>query len=126
MSDAANVTDPVLLVRVPKTFARGMSDLAVYEATRGVWKLGPRREGVRYVLAVHEGIVQEVFAVREWQPAGTAFYKTRSFDAKLLKGRWEFVGRRAPDAVRLRYLDRSVKRYIPQGAQNPVTYVNVP
>ena len=125
MEEPARVIDAVLLVRLPRTYRPGISDLALYEATRGVWRLGPRRDGIRYVLAVLEGIVHEVYEVHGWQPAGTAAYETRTFDAVTLRGRWEFIGVRAANDVRQRYVGKSVRDHLPRGAQNPVTYVNV-
>ncbi len=103
-----------------------MSDVALYEATRGVWKIGPRRDHARYALAVHEGIVHEVYAIEHWQPALTTPYATRKLDPALARGRWEFVGKRAPDTIRKRYLGKSVGHYFKKGAQNPIRYINVP
>ena len=126
MTESANIVDPVLLIRVPKAFRPGMSDVDLYEATRGVWKIGPRRDNARYALAVFEGIVQEVFEISYWQPALTTPYATRKVDAKLAFGRWEFVGKRAPDIVRQRYLRTSVAHHFKKGNRNPIAYVNVP
>ena len=126
MNGLANIVHPALIVRLHQTFRPGMSDLELYEATRGVWKVGPRREAVLYVLAVHAGIVQEVYEVHHWQPAGTDRYETRTFEPELLRGRSEFRGARASDEVRDRYIGKSVHQYVPAGSQNPVAYVNVP
>lgn len=46
------ITEPAVLIRIPKLFTEGMSTQALYEATRGVWKVGDRRESARYALAV--------------------------------------------------------------------------
>lgn len=126
MTESANITDPVLLIRVPQAFRPGMSDVALYEATRGVWRIGPRRDNARYALAVVDGMVQDVFDISYWQPALTTPYATRKLDANLARGRWEFVGKRASDPVRHRYLGKSVAHYFKKGAQNPIAYVNVP
>jgi len=72
----ALIVDAVILIRVPRAFRPGMSDLALYEATRGVWRIGPRRDKVRYALAVYEGVVQEVYGIAHWQPAWTTPYQT--------------------------------------------------
>lgn len=126
MTESAHIVDAVLLIRVPKAFRAGMSDVALYEATRGVWKIGPRRDTVKYALAIYEGSVQEVYDISYWQPALTTPYATRRLDADLARGRWEFVGKRAPEPVRQRYLGKSVSHYFRKGAQNPIAYVNVP
>ena len=126
MSDPISIVGPVLLIRVPQAYRPGMSDVALYEATRGVWRVGPRRDNVKLAFAVVDGVVMEVYAISSWQPALTSSYSTRTFDPTRAKGRWEFVGRRAADAVRARYLGRSVAHYFRKGAQNPTMYVNVP
>jgi hypothetical protein len=41
------IEEPAILFKIPQLFQHGMSDLALYEATRGYWKVGPRREGAR-------------------------------------------------------------------------------
>lgn len=95
----------------------------LYEATRGVWKLGRRREGGKYAFAVFEGVVREVYAIDGWHPAGTLEYETRDEDLAV-EGRREFEGGLAIGTVRARYVGRSVAAYLPKGSQNPVKYVN--
>ena len=126
MSTDAQIVDPVVLIRIPKAYRHGMSDIALYEATRGVWKIGPRRDKARYALAVYGSVVQEAYEIDYWQPACTTPYKTRKFDNVKASSRWEFVGRVAPASVRVRYVGRSVGCHFAPGAQNPITYVHVP
>ena len=58
------VEDPVLLVRINQLYRPDMSPQELYEATRGIWKVGgERRKHVKYALAIFEGIVREVYAV---------------------------------------------------------------
>jgi len=102
-----------------------MSDLALYEATKGVWRIGPRRDRARYALAVVQGTVVEVYRIHHWQPALATPYSTRLLDPQLASGRWEFVGAVADGEVRDRYVGRSVASYFTRGSQNPITYVNV-
>src|SRR5205085_6736356 len=119
-----DVAEPAILIRIAKLFNDRMSEQALYEATRGVWKLGERREGVHYALAVAGGIVQEVFTVGQWHPAGSTRYTTREPSEVQVEGRWEFTGSRAPAALREKYVGRSVAHYFVRGATNPVLYVN--
>ena len=72
------IIDPVILIRINKTYRNDMSAHALYEATRGVWVVGPRRENAKLALAVFNGMVREVYEIREWQPAGTTAYTTRN------------------------------------------------
>ena len=119
------VSEPALLIRINRSYREGMSALALYEATRGVWKLGPRREGAHLALAVYQGRVVEVFAIHEWHPANSTPYRTRTFVPSLMRGRWEFSEAVAEESVRAKYLRKIVVQYFTPGNQNPVTYVNV-
>lgn len=114
----------VLLIRLSRLFREGMTDPELYEATRGVWKLGPRRERVQYVLAVAGGTVREVYAVDGWHAAGTTEYATRPLPHLQRPGRCEFTGTVAPEEVRRLYLGGRVDEFFPQGAQTPVRYVD--
>ncbi|MBF8274892.1 MAG: hypothetical protein HW380_3997 [Magnetococcales bacterium] len=119
------IDDPVLLIRINKLYRHGMSARELYEATRGVWKLNKKRvESVKFAFSVFEGVVREVFEVDSWYPAGSLPYETRSTSDVTLEGRWEFEGHIAMDDIRNKYIDRSVKKYLPQKAQNPISYVN--
>jgi uncharacterized protein len=118
------VTDPVLLIRINRLYRHGMSEQELFEVTRGVWKLGERRNGARYALAVFEGVVREVYTIEAWHRAGTLPYATRELEDVLAPGRVEFSGHVAPQPVRDRYLHRSVAAYFKRGQQSPVIYVN--
>lgn len=118
------IKDAVLLIRVNRLYRHGMSETELYEATRGVWKVGERRNGVQYAFSIFEGIVREVYVIETWHSAGTTPYQTRSVDELRLPGRWEFTGYRAPEDIRGRYHGRSVVSYLKPGSQNPIAYVN--
>ncbi|HET6569768.1 MAG TPA: hypothetical protein VFG50_17515 [Rhodothermales bacterium] len=115
---------PALLIRINRLYHHNMSAVELYEATRGVWKLGPRREGARYAFAVFEGVVRAVYEITEWHPAATIPYSTRNAEELRYKGRWEFAGHQAPEPIWSHYVDRSVAAYFRYGQQSPVVYVN--
>lgn len=119
-----NVTEPAVLIRIPRLFMEGMSPQALYEATRGVWRISDRREGARYALAVANGVVREVYVIDRWHPAATTEYETRLPQEVNKRGRWEFTGRVAPATVRDKYLGCTVAHYFRRGNANPITYVN--
>lgn len=118
-----NIEDPVLLIRINRRYRHGISPKELYEATRGVWRLGSRREKAEYAFAVFEGVVREVYTISKWYPAGTLGYETRNEDLSV-EGRWEFEGCEAPNTVRKKYVGRSVAAYLAKGSQNPIKYVN--
>lgn len=116
------IRHPSVLIRINRRFRYDMSDQELYDATRGVWKIGPRRESVRYAMAVYEGVVREVYQIDKWLPAGSTVYRTRNPSDVRVRGRWEFTGAKAPDAIRRRYVDRSVEGHLPSKSQNPIAY----
>ncbi len=119
----AVVDDPSILIRINRLYRPGMDAHALYEATRGSWKLGPRRAKATYAMAVFNGVVRAVYIVESWHAAGSTAYTTREAAALARPGRWEFIGREADEAIRVKYVGHSVSAYLPQGLQSPVVYV---
>lgn len=123
-----NITDPVILIRVNQLYRHGMSAPELYEITRGVWKLDfERASAMKYVLAVYEGVVREVYEVDKWQPAQIGGFLSRTdLVPEDAKGRIEFVGKVAPEAIRQKYLLGDVTAYTKVSLQSPCLYVNEP
>ena len=117
----------ILLIRINQLFRHGMGSEELYEATRGVWKIGARRDSVRHVLALYQGVVKEVYAVEGWEPANWRAYSFRAEELrareKLDVGRWQFKGSVAEEPIRSRYLGKDVSKYLVKGAMNPIQYV---
>jgi hypothetical protein len=111
-----------MLITINRLYRSDMSPEELYEATRGIWVIGLRRERAEYAMAVYQGIVREVYKIEKWHPAGTLPYRFRDAIAEDFKGsgRWEFEGHVASD-VRDEYVGTSVG----PGGQNPIRYVNV-
>ena len=118
-----NIAEPALLIRINQLFRFGMTPVELYDATRGIWKIGPDRDEVELAFAVFQGVVREVYKVAAWLPAGSTF-STRDEDL-CDSERWEFVGVVAEDAIRDRYIDGSVTNYFGRNVQSPFVYVNV-
>lgn len=119
------VTDPALLIRVNQLYRHTMTPLELYEITRGIWRLGDRREKAKYAFAVFEGVVREVYSVANWHRAFTTPYQTRDLSKRNLDGRWEFEGTVAPEDIREKYHLHSVRAYFRRGNQSPTVYVNI-
>lgn len=116
-----DVHHKAILITINKLYRSNMSPLELYEATRGTWVVGPRREKAEYAMAVYQGIVREVYKIEKWYPAGTLKYETRpEFPQQDKQNRWEFSGIVATD-IRDLYVGFSVGK----GGQNPIRYVNV-
>jgi hypothetical protein len=120
----AIIEEPVVLIRIHRLYHDFMGPLELYEATRGVWKMGQIRFAALFAFAVFKGVVKEVYRIDSWQPAGTDVYETRSDEEVMIEDRVEFIGRVAPQSVRRRYVGKSVRPYLIRGNSNPITYVN--
>lgn len=120
-----DIVHPAILIRINRLYRFGMSEAELYEATRGIWKLGSKRALARYAFSVFHGVVRAVFEIESWHPERTTAYHFRVFEDPTPKpGRWEFVGKTAEQGICKQYLGRSVQHYFKQGLQSPVVYVN--
>ena len=92
---------PMVLINIGSSYRPDMDAAALYEVTRGVWRIGAdKRRKVRYALAVADGEVREAYRVDAWHEAGSTPYATRRADALGQAGRWEFTGEVAPHSAR--------------------------
>jgi hypothetical protein len=118
------ISEPVLLININQSFNYGMTEIDLYDITRGIWSLDPTRaQGARYAFAVYRGVVREVYLIAHWLPAGSTQYFHRSHESLLSPTRYEFVGRIADETMRNKYRAKSV-RNLWAHAQNPINYIN--
>lgn len=128
-SQEVGINEKVILVRINKLYREFMTEEEMYEATRGIWRVGPRRNEADYAFTVYQGFVKEIYKINRWYPACTLEYKTRPMlkaiqDVKQI-GRWEFDGMVAENNIRDKYIGRSIKSYLPSfGGANPIIYIN--
>lgn len=127
-----NINEPSILIRINQAFRYSMTEMELYEYTRGRWKLNPERaKNAKYGFAVYEGIVQEVYEIVDWYKAGTTYsLRQENENSELdtiesLNGRFEFIGNLAPKVIREKYKFMSVEHYFKKGNSNPIMYVNV-
>ena len=92
------------------------------------WFVFQMRDSVRYVLALYQGVVKEVYAVAGWEPANWRAYRFRAEELEPRErqdtDRWQFDGFVAKEPIRSRYLGKDVSKYLAKGGQNPIQYVN--
>lgn len=93
-----------------KTYKSGMSELELFEATRGVWYQVPRDEKFKFAYATYGGLIKEVYEIHGWVKAGTQQYFTRNIIKNEKSKRWEFIGRIADESVRKLYVGRVLER----------------
>jgi len=118
--ESVGIRHKALLITISRLYRSNMSEEELYEATRGVWRLGDKRNSVEYAMAVYQGIVREVYQIKKWHPAGSLPYNTRNPEEFNKGNRWEFEGCIATD-IRDEYIDK----FVGKGGQNPIRYVNV-
>ena len=123
-ADEVTVTDNVIAITINKLFYSNITEEELYEATRGIWKLGERRTKAKFAFAVFQGVIREVFEINQWYQSGTLEYNTRDSSKFEEMKRWEFDGKIASDDTRNKYIKKSIKSYITQGSQNPIKYIN--
>jgi hypothetical protein len=117
----AKIEHEAILIIINRLYRSEMTAEELYEATQGIWKIGPKRNNVDFAMAVYQGIVREVYRIKRWLPAGTLKYKTRDSKGFKRSGRWEFEGDVAHD-LRDEYVGFSVRRILGK-ARNPIRYV---
>ena len=57
------IDESVMLIRINKTYSPTMTKQDLYDVTRGVWKVGDRRNAPNYAFAVFQGYVKEVYKI---------------------------------------------------------------
>jgi uncharacterized protein len=99
---------------------RSATESSLYEATRYAWKISRTKAGkAEVILATRQGLIVGAFVADAWLEATSTNFPGRDS----LPGRSGFVGREAPDAMRLMYVGKSVpEEYRKRGAANPIKY----
>lgn len=116
------IDEPAILIKINQLYRFDMSPLELYEATRGIWKLGKRRENAKYAFAIYKGIVREIYEIDHWLPGGTLHYRTRSKQEVSNNKRWEFKGKEASNSIRKKYINKSVKSLF-SNPQEQIKYI---
>lgn len=98
------------------TYKSGMSPMALYEATRGVWANIPKDDTIKYAYATYGGLIMEVYEINGWLKAGSQEYFTRTVSRDPESKRFEFVGRIAEQAIRGKYVGKLIKKQRSHGS----------
>lgn len=114
----------VVLVRIAREFHSGISDDALYEATRRAWRVDRRRQTLgsplapAWAMAVYRGVVRAVYRIDGWEPA-TPRATTNNPNA----ARSSFWGE-IDSEMEEQYRWSDVTSVFPASAQNPLRYLN--
>lgn len=100
----AEITEPAILIRINQAFRYSMTDIELYDYTRGRWKVSRiQAKKAKYAFAVYEGIIQEIYEIIDWFEAGKTFSvrhdKKNPETLRKLEGRFEFIGNIASSLI---------------------------
>lgn len=114
----------IVIIKINKTYHKGMTVRELYEYTRGYWKR--KIESVspaQYALSVVNGEVIEVYQIDRWIPASEADNVIREYKPERHSNRIAFDGKVAVDDVRNYYLGRNVNSLYKWGEADPVKLI---
>lgn len=108
---------PAVMFVISKTYAGGVSQERLYEATRGNWRIGAgSRAQAEIALGIADGMVRTAFEIDRW---GGADESAAPWTAKAEDNRWYFEGHETEETSS--WLGLSVRHLAPpKGAANPV------
>lgn len=124
IGDGENVKieEPALLIRINRSYYNGISSEELYNLTRGVWRLGAKKDNALYAFSVYQGVVLEVYRIFYWE-RGTRYMKFADWSDEEIRRRWAFVGE-VDKKLSEKYKNKLVKGYFQPGNANPTLYVN--
>lgn len=117
-TESTNSPEPVILFKPTRLYRPGMPGTALYDITRGVWRLNRERaERATLGCAVINGAIIEVYAITAWHDANTTPYLSGRRDQAhpQFADRLEFTGRPAASELRDRYVGRQVGHLFGRG-----------
>jgi hypothetical protein len=103
------IPDNVIVVKVNRSYREGMSDLELYDITRGCWRVSKQRaDRMKYAFSTVKNIVLEVYEIFEWKSGGELNRETlKVFDGDY--SRWGFEGKVAVPEIRDKFIGRSTR-----------------
>ena len=115
-------SQPTAIIRLTNYYRPGLEyeRFALYEATRGQWSIEKDHNitKTRIALAVHDGVVLEVYEIAAWVSANSTMMYFRMDKGD--KDRKEFVGNVAKNSIRQKYIGKSVSSLFKNGDIRPV------
>jgi len=116
-----DITESVVLLRIPRRWTPDMSPEALYETTRGWWAVNRRGPGVKanYAFAISRQVIREVYRIEKWRER-VAGDRDAAQDGPEKK-RLGFIGTPAPEMVH--YKNTSAARFFLPGNRG-LLYLN--
>lgn len=112
-----SIDDDCIIININGTYKRGAVADAIYVATKETWKMADWRPALyKYVISEYRGLIREVFKIQNW------YTKERPDKYGRLYNGYGFDGIVAEEAVRNKYISKSIKGVKPRGYGYPVVY----
>jgi uncharacterized protein len=115
------ITEAVLLIKIPQLWYPSMPPEALLEATAGWWDISIRREKARYAFAVSKGVIREVYEIHLWRQRQPGDRDSEDDIGKPRK-RWGFSGAVAPNLAH--YRNHSVRHLYKRGDRSEIKFIH--
>lgn len=130
MKNHFQIDENGLFIRPVRLYYEGIEDEELYEITRGIWKVGIRREKADYAFTVINFRILAVYKIQSWHNALETEYHLRkdrdylySLTQDEIRNRYEFLGELDKN-MQQKYLEKDVSDYFSIGNANPIRYIN--
>jgi hypothetical protein len=117
---APEITEPALLIKIPKLWYPAIPPEDLFEATAGWWAIGERRNKAEYAMSVNHGVIREVYRIHSWRKRKEGDREWQDDIGK--KPRWGFEGEVAENMAH--YRNHSVRHLYKTGDRNPIRFIN--
>ncbi len=114
------ISEKAIMLKIPVLWTPSMTPAEVYEAARGWWVIGKKREEAEIALAINNGIVRGVYGIKSWRPRVKGD-RDWTRDEKP-NSRWGFDG--VDLSKSSTYNNTSVTHLFLKSSQNPLKYIN--
>lgn len=112
-----------IIININKSYKRWSNNNSIYNATKGVWAMDYNKaKQIKYVLSAYRGLIVEVFEVEEWLQEKRYYSSSTKKHGNCKRMGCAFRGKIANDAVRNKYIGKSITAKIKKGAANPIKY----
>jgi hypothetical protein len=116
------IRSDAVIININGSYKRGAQGDAIYNATKGVWKMdGHRLNSINYVLSEYRGLIVEVFEIEQWLPEKRPYGPTAKRAGQFYEG-YKFEGKIASDEIRNIYINKSIAHKKKKGSANVVRY----
>lgn len=117
-----HIDDDCIIININNQYVRNLQTEQIYQATKEIWRIDDKRvDDIKYVLSEYRGLIVEVFRVVRWYPKKRGYNATAKKAGQTYMG-YGFEGVVAEDAIRNKYINKSIAHKKVRGRSNPIAY----